>query len=157
MIYSKSAVELIRNVVNSMTFPVIIKSVAPIVIDGEDFQKVIVCDIYHAEPGRYVTIDSVEYLIQEINNGSIDSCGERVFPYLILKGIPDITASTFDLYGVYFYHGTAIATNIELGKIPADDDAKLKTPMIWLAEIYEENEFDILDQRDKERQENNEK
>lgn len=143
MIYSKSSVDIIRDVIQSMTFPVTIKQIAR----TGNIHVLTVCDIYHAQIGREVIIGGNSYTVTDISEGSIDNCVAVVMPTLTVEGENAIETDTFNLYTPFFYHGTARATNIEISK---QQNAALKTPMIWLPEIFTDSFFDSMSNLDRE-------
>jgi len=120
--YHKDIIDVIRDIVKDMTFPVAISLVTD---NGDGTYTLAVDDTYHAQPGFKVTIDGVEYEIV-----SADDCE------LVLKGDELITAATFDLYPPFFFHGTPLETNSEIIK---ENNSFNKTPMIWLMENFTES------------------
>lgn len=130
--YTRPAIDIFREIVEGMTFPIKILSVTV----EDDLQTVEVCDIYHAEPLRELIIDGNTYLIKDIVESSFDECGVATNPKLILQGAPEITAKTFDLYKPLFFHGTPRATNTDLEK--TSNIAQDKTPFGWFLEQYKE-------------------
>jgi len=129
MAYLESLVDIIDGIVSGLTFPVTIKSVVETTIvtdEGEtiDVYAITTCDIYHAQPSFYVTIGGHSYLIRRIDAST---------NVLYVSGSVSITATSFNLYTPYFFHGVPIEVGNELMNIP---DAVDKTPMIWLHENY---------------------
>lgn len=86
-----------------------------------------VCDVKYAQEGRNVTIDGIAYEITEVR------ADDRV---IVVEGATPITVTWFELYQVYFFHGTPVEVNQETTQ---EGHAHDYTPMIWLNEIFEEN------------------
>ena len=132
--YRRTMVDIFRDLVASMTFPVTIDSQSA---SGNTW-TLIVCDLYHAEVGRTVTIGGNDYVI-----ASIDSDTNT----MVVTGADPIVVTTFNLYLPFYFHGTPIATDDELVK---ENEANSKTPMIWLLETFgEEREQDPLSMHDR--------
>jgi hypothetical protein len=114
---------IIESVVSSMTFPMTIMDV----VENPDLTITIeVCDLRHTEPGRIVSIGGNDYTvisIDDTNNTMILSAGHT------------ITATDFDLYGVYFFSGAPIDVEKQVTDIT---DATNKTPMVMLLVPYDE-------------------
>lgn len=124
MNYRDSIITLVQQPVEAMTFPVTIDN---IVANGNDY-TLTCCDVYHAQPGFIVTIDGQQYTIV-----SVTYPGTLVVRDL--TGTNPITAESFDMYTPFFFHGTPIETNVELGQVK---DAAEKTPMVWFLENFSE-------------------
>jgi hypothetical protein len=119
--------DIIEYVVLNLDRTVTIDSVG----EDDNGDQVLYCsDILYAQAGFTITINSVDYIIKDID------CDDET---IVVSG-DDATVSTgdFTLYEVFFFHGTPIEQGIEL---TAETDAMNKTPMIWLMEGYSE-EFD---------------
>lgn len=129
MQHREDTTDIIEAVINSMTFPVKILSVAT----NAGVQAVKTCDILHAEPKRKVTIGGKEYVIKDIDPSTNT---------LFLIGTPPITAPvTFNLYSPKFFHGTPIQQGMELEKKQKATD---KTPMVWLHEQFTDTFYEDL-------------
>jgi hypothetical protein len=102
VIYKESLIDIIRTVVESLDFTVTINSVT-----GSNPYVLTVCDYYHAEPGRTVTIGGETFTIVSLGDGTI-----TVSTTATLAGDFWTTNTSFDLYGVHFFHGTPIATGV---------------------------------------------
>jgi len=119
MIYKQSTIDIVEDVVNAMVFPVEIKGIAT---SGTQ-HTLTVCNIYHAQPGFNVTIDNKKYLIKSISAPDT----------IVVQGSPAITATSFNLYPPFFFHGTPIQQGMELNQITKAFD---KTPMVWFHEQF---------------------
>lgn len=117
MRYLRSSIDIINSIVSAMTFPVEIKTVT---LNMNLTQTLLVCDMYHAQPGFKVTINLIEYTITDIDfpNNTIT----------VTAGVA-ITPQTFELYHPYFYYGTPIEVGTRTIK---KQMASERTPMIWL-------------------------
>lgn len=127
MIYKQSSIDIIGEIISSLTFPVIIKQV---VNNGNGVHTLSVCDMYHAQPGFYVTIGTKKYLITGITPAVYDPCGNSTNDVLVIKGdAANITATTFNMYAPFYFYGTPMAEGTELSQV---NQAKDKIPMYWL-------------------------
>jgi len=90
-----------------------------------------VCDLKWSEIGRNVTIDSVEYIIEDIDYDN------NIMTVSNADGIPIITTA-FDLYAPFFFYGTPIAMTNDLMAIK---DSVSKTPLIYLILNYNETTY----------------
>jgi len=124
MNYPADFTDIIRSVVTSMTFPVTILDVQ---VGGDGVISIEVCDLYHAEPGRAVTIGGNDYTILTIDDST---------NVITLSSGPAITAVAFDLYLPHFFHGTPYDTAAKIDNIPMATD---KTPMIFVEVEYREH------------------
>lgn len=104
MSYRKSTIDIFRDLVESMTFPV---SIRTIVTNSDGTFSLYVCNIYHAQPNFTVEINSESYTII-----SIDSENKII----TVGGLVPITVYLFELYHPYFFFGTPISTGVELNK-----------------------------------------
>lgn len=120
---------IIQSVVEAMTFPMTITDLD----ENADRILIQVCDLYHAEPGRVITIGGNDYTITAIDDST------RI---ITLTPGPAIIVSTFDLYGVHYFDGTPLAVGKELRDIP---DAIDKTPMVFLLNPYKEKLYEDLE------------
>lgn len=127
MIYKQSSIDMIGSLIDSLTFPVKIRSVVNV---GGGKHTITVCDMYHAQPGFEVTIGGKKYMIEDAIPGTQEACTPRVYDVLKVKGdAAAIVATTFDMYRPYFFYGTPMAEGTELAQ---ENIAKNKTPMYWL-------------------------
>lgn len=115
--------------VSQMTFPMVITDM---VVNPDLTISLEVCDLYHAEPGRIVTIGGNDYTIISIDDTTST---------MVLSAGPAIVVSTFDLYGIFFFQGTPIDVEKQIKDIP---NAVNKTPMVFLLIPYNEHTFDDL-------------
>ncbi len=127
MKYKQSSIEIIGELIASLTFPVVIKTATN---DGGGKHTLELDDMYHAQPGFSVTIGGKKYLIEQIIPGTDPACGVATLDVLKIKGdATSISATTFDMYPPFYFYGNPIAEGVELVKI---NQAKEKTPMFWL-------------------------
>jgi hypothetical protein len=85
-----------------------------------------VCNAFWIHQGMRLTIDSIVYRVTGIQ-----------YPNTItLEGSAPVAVESFVMPAPFFFHGTPIATNSDLSQI---EEAKDKTPMIWLMEGYVDN------------------
>ena len=145
MNYRKSSIDIIRDIVESLTFPVTILSASNL---GSGVHELEVCDMYFAQIGFTVTIGGKIYTITGIVPAGHPDCGIGSNDLIKVKGdASNITATTFDLYKPFFFHGTPIAQGTELAQVT---QAKNKTPMVWvndgtLEEIFYHNDLENKD------------
>lgn len=127
MKYDDISIKIIQDVVNSLTFPVKILSVAN---NGGGKHTITMCDMYHAQPGFEVTIGGKKYMITQTTPSVSSECGSRIYDVMKVKGdAATITATDFEMYKPFFFYGTPIAQGVELGQ---ENKATNKTPMYWL-------------------------
>lgn len=127
MNYRQSSIDIIRNVVAAMTFPI---EVTAVTNPSTDTYVLTTCDIKHAQPGFKWTIDSVIYEITEIDGD------EKT---ITVTGSSPVVPGTWDLYTPFFFHGTVSQTNIDLKE---ELDAAKKTPLVWMLENFTDEIFD---------------
>lgn len=127
MNYRQSSIDIIRNVIASMTFPIEVTSVAN---PSADTYVLTTCDIQHAQPGFKWTIDSVVYTITEIDGDA---------KTITVIGASTVAPGTWNLYTPFFFHGTVSQTNIDLAEVL---DASEKTPLSWMLENFTDEIFD---------------
>lgn len=126
--YRKPSIDIIGEALAEMTFPMKIEEA---VNNGDGKHTLIVCDIYHSQPGFKITIDNKIYKIVDIDYKTSK---------LIIKGdAANITATDFELYKPFFFHGTPIDTNI---KLEQEHKAENKTPMLWMLENFKDRNHD---------------
>lgn len=134
MNYKKSTIDILRDLIAAMDFTIEITAITTttIVLDGRTVtvKRLTVCDVMHAEPGRDITLSEGTYTLRRID------ATNRYF-YIITTDT--LALQSFELYPPVFYHGTPIATGIELNQ---EQTAADKTPMIWFAEIATDEYFD---------------
>lgn len=134
MDYSKDITDILTELVSNIDFTVNIKSVTGTLPE----QIIEVDNLFHAQVGFSVTIDGNSYSITAIDEDT---------KTLTLSGDTEITATSFQLYAVYFFHGTPIATTNEINQ---NQDAFTKTPMVWLWENFTEKYLSELDSCERE-------
>lgn len=130
MIYDEDSVNILGDIVKSLTFPVKINSVTGPIKDKYTIET---CDMYHAQPGFPVKIGGKNYVITDIVPGSKPDCGTGTKDKLIVSGSNAIAATTFDLYKPFFFHATPIAQGVEMEQKKNDFEKK---PMAWLYEQF---------------------
>lgn len=102
-----------------------ILKVDSVVVNTDGTQTITVCDNLHVQEDFTLVINSVNYTVED-------------FSYkpdtITLSGTGTINAGDiFQMYPVYFFHGTPAVISNELSKeVQADN----KTPMIWLDERF---------------------
>lgn len=133
--YQTPTIELLRQVVEAMQYSILVEAVQG---NSDGTQTLTCCDIYYAEPGRIVTINSNQYTIVDID--------PKLKTITVSAGAAIAENTSFPLYPVYFFHGTPKDTNVETNQIP---DAATKYPMIWVSEIFNEQTYTLLDARDR--------
>jgi hypothetical protein len=88
---------------------------------------------------RPIVIDNVEYKIKSIINNALIKLEPNLTP---------VTATEFQAYDFYYFHGTLTEVNIELNQIA---DSFLKFPMLYLVEVLEEenntNDIEVVQRR----------
>jgi len=142
MIYKQPSIDIIGDLIASLTFPV---TIIQAVNNGSGVHTLSVCDMYHAQPGFYVMIGSKKYLITDIQPAEQPDCDTPTNDVMVIKGeSANITATTFNMYSPFFFYGTPMAEGTELSQV---NQAKDKTPMYWLrlddfSEKFFENEME---------------
>src|SRR3990172_385101 len=124
MIYKQSSIDVIGEVVSSMSFVVQIVSIST---SGE-VHTLTVCDVFYAQPGFKLTIDGNTYTIVDVLAPDT----------IIVRGSAAIVLLSFFLYPPFFFHGTPIETNVQLVQ---ESNASNKTPMIWFLENFTKRFF----------------
>jgi hypothetical protein len=88
---------------------------------------------------RPIVVDNVEYKIKSIINNALIKLEPNLTP---------VTATEFQAYDFYYFHGTLTEVNIELNQIA---DSFLKFPMLYLVEVLEEenntNDVEVVQRR----------
>jgi len=129
MNYPRELTDIFDDLVASMRYAM---HVDRVVISG-DKQRVYFCDIFHAQVGYPITIGTEIYIMMGCNYEA--NC--ITIPLLPTVNVGDLaTIST-----PFFFYGTPLATDMELGKILNASD---KTPLIWLRLNYSEKGFDLM-------------
>lgn len=90
-------------------------------------------DVKYAQVGRKITIDGNEYTITEVDHQA---------ETITCTGDEAIVVGSFTLYEPFFFYGTPIQQGVELN---AEDQARDKTPMVWLLESFTEDFTDDID------------
>ena len=137
MIYKQSSIDIIGDEVKAMTFPITIKTY---VNNGGGLHTLTVCNMYHAQPKKKVSIGGKTYTIKSITPSVHPSCEPGTEDVFTVQGdAANITATTFDLYKPHFFHGTPIAQGTELKQKNKSVD---KTPMVWFYEQFTDKFFE---------------
>jgi len=126
MNYKKNLIDIISEWVDAIPNTVEIKSV----VTSGDLHTLTVCDVLYSQSGFEVTIGGNTYTIISVNQSTKE---------IVVQGSVSITATSFNLYTVKFYHGTPIQTSVELDQ---EHNAYEKTPMIYLLELFKERFFE---------------
>lgn len=129
----KSTVQIVRELVASMVFPLTIKSV----VDNTDGTYLLTTGSTH-----YLQKGSNSLLV--IGGNSYEILEVVINQSLLVKGSVLPVASTFNLPPAYFFHGTIKQTNTELSE---ELDMAKKTPMVYLLRPFDE-EVDAMDEND---------
>lgn len=133
MIYRRNLIDIIRDQVEAMTFPVTITDQTT---NADGSITLLCCDIYHAQPSRHVTIGGNDYKIVSIDD---------VSSTITVTGTVVITATTFNLYTPFFFSESPINIDNTLKAIPLEEN---KTPMVYMllkySEDYDDDEFEEL-------------
>lgn len=133
--YSENFIKILEYITSRIDLGMIIKSFTSV----GDIHTLKICDLKHAQAGYTISIDDISYEIT-----SVDFANKL----MVIEGTPAPTALYFELYPVYFYHGTARETATEM---TGPDHANKFTPLIFLNEIFEEDaDFDELSSIDRE-------
>lgn len=125
MIYRQSSIDIIKAVVQAMTFPV---TITEVVVNG-NIHTIKTCDIYHAQQSFSVEIGGEIYTIDGISGTNMMAVIGTTNSIQYTFSVPQ----TFDLYKPFFFHGTPIAQGTELNQ---KDNAFDKIPMVWMYEQF---------------------
>lgn len=129
MSYKRDFMEIMQELIDGLNRTVTIRSV----VDNTDGTYTLtVCDVKYAQPSYRVTINGEAYQIVSVTSDTVMTVRGTVLP------VP----GDFDLYQVYFFHGTPTETNLELD--PEKDSAR-QTPMYWALENFTESFTDEPD------------
>ena len=127
MVINADTVDILNGIIKGMEINI---HITEVIDDGGDLFTLLVCNTKHLTVQSKIVIDGTQYKIVDIvQNESIQ----------VKKGkatAPNPVPGTVLLPPPFFIHGTIISTKNELDKIL---DGKMKYPMIYLYEIYEEN------------------
>lgn len=132
MSYTRDITDVLRDLVQGLQFPVTIGTVT----STADEYTLRCSNIYHAQNGFDVVIGGNNFRIT-----AFDQSTETI----TVAGSGTINpGDTFEMYDVKFFHGTPVATGLELQDLDNSpvDNAQQKTPMIWLWENFKENVVD---------------
>lgn len=132
--YTDDFTDVLNHVISGMEFPIEIISVED---NGAGIQTLTCANIYHAQKGFFVTINDKKYEITAFDQGL-----ETITLKPTFKRDPTIEAGdNFLLYKPFFFHGTPVATDMEIKDTKSED----KTPMIWLWENFKGKKKNDLD------------
>ncbi len=146
MKYKQSSIDIIGNLIASLTFPV---KIIQAVNEANGNHTLSVDDMYHAQPGFTITVGGKKYTITDILPGESLFCGTDTNDVIKIKGdAGNITVTNFTMYPPFFFYGTPIAEGIEL---ISTSQSKDKTPMYWLRldDIYEKFYEDDLEPKER--------
>lgn len=137
MPFKESSIDIIGDVVASMTFP---SNIIAYVNNGLGVHTLTLDSMYHAQPGFNITIGVNTYLIQATTEAAVPSCGDAGYDVIQIYGdASNIVATTFNMYIPFVFHGTPIAQGVELEK---KSQAKDKVPMGWFMEQYKDHFYE---------------
>lgn len=126
--YSHSIIDIMMQPFLLLDYSVVILSV----VQNTASQTLFCKDIKHAQATFKVTINSIEYTIEDVNQNDES---------ITVTGTGTITPGTFNLYPLYFYYGDAIEAGLELKK---SDMASDKTPMFWMQRKFQQKFYEDI-------------
>ena len=102
-----------------------------IVDNGDGSYTIFTCNTKYLKPCIEFIVDSVTYNV-------VDEVGKEFVPnrQFTVQGSATITETVIDLPAMKYFHGTVIATSVELDKKQFDTE---KFPMVYLLEIINDN------------------
>lgn len=130
MTYRTPLIDFLRAIVESMEFPVVIKSV----VEVAGVFTIVVDDVYHAQATYTMEIGGNDYVITSVDDETNT---------IVATGSASITVTEFEMYAVHFYHGTPIEANTEIDKTATRFDGK--TPMVFVMESFTEDYDDDIE------------
>lgn len=102
-----------------------------VVVNADESQTITVCDNLHVQKNFVLIINSISYTITDFNYNP---------DTITLVGSGTISVGDiFQMYPVYFFHGTPAVISNELSK---EIQAVNKTPMCWLDERFTDSSAD---------------
>lgn len=116
--------DIIESVVSGLDRTVTITGVT---VSG-DSTIIQACDAKYTEPGRTITIDGNTYTVTAVDHD--------LNTITVTTTADPITADSFVLYEVFYFHGTQYDTENQIKDIPNADS---KTPMVFLLIPYTES------------------
>ena len=119
MKYTKSITDILEDFIKCMKFGITIYQATQ---TSPGIWLLDVNDVYHAQVNFTVTIGGNAYTI---TNVCADDCNMQ----LTVKGTSTITAISFNLYGVNFFHGTPRQTGEE---VSSGSNVITAYPLMWL-------------------------
>lgn len=124
--YSRSSIDLIRDFVAGLQFPVVIDTV----VDQGGGVYLLTCDnLYHAQATFKITIGGKVYTIVSV---------EDEFTMTVKGATAPAAGATFNMYPPFFFHGTPLAVGEAISQEARERN---NTPMIWMLQNYTEHEF----------------
>lgn len=124
--YSRSSIDLIRDFVAGLQFPVVIDTVAS---QGAGVYLLTCDNLYHAQATFKITIGGKVYTIVSI---------EDEFTMTVKGATAPAAGATFNMYPPFFFHGTPLAVGEAISQEARERN---NTPMIWMLQNYTEHEF----------------
>lgn len=121
-----STQEIIESLFSTFTPVITIESITD---NGDGSWDIEVAEILNTRPKRYITISDTQYLVTAVN---------AITKVITITSGDPVVGTTYMAPTVFFFHGTPIATSIELNNIK---DASLKLPMCYLFEIIRDRKF----------------
>ncbi len=134
MTYKNSIIDILRSVIAKMQYSGTVKKIVSTSGKAPIFTYTInITDIFYMVVGYPITINGVQYTI-------ISWCQLAHSWQIVVTGpsAPEV-GQTYKVYPLYFYHGTPIEINNELG---IQSNAFLKYPMIYLWETFKQTFYD---------------
>jgi hypothetical protein len=116
--------DLLKPIVESLNKTIEVTNVTTV---GSDY-KIFSCDTKWLTLGYTVTINSVDYLVIDIQPNE----------WVLLSGSIQPPVENFDLYPLYFHHNTILEQNTVMGRV---EQSKDKLPLIYLHDITREKYF----------------
>tara|TARA_Y100001973_G_C5111850_1_gene288116 strand:- start:106 stop:813 length:708 start_codon:yes stop_codon:yes gene_type:complete len=120
----REIVDIIENVVSSLSFTTEIKTVTD---NGNGTYTLGVCCTYHVQPFCTVSINGIDYRVTDIVNDS---------SITIESNTPPLVGELVNISAPKYFHGTRPATNEELSEIT---DVSDKLPFVYLFEVINES------------------
>lgn len=137
MAYKESSIDIIGDVVSAMTFPC---NILAYVNNTGGVHTLTLDNMYHAQPGKKITIGILEYTITGTTEANVPACADPDYDVIVISGdAANIVLTTFNMYTPKVFHGTPIAQGVELAK---KTQAKDKTPMGWFMEQYKDHMYE---------------
>jgi len=121
----KETVDIIGDLVNAINLTFTIYTT---IDNGGNSYTLGTCNTLHLQVGFSITIDTVNYLITEVDKNTAITITGDVLP----------TEDSFEVYPPFYHHGTIISSAGELAQI---NNSNNKTPLIFLHETITDKFF----------------